>query len=39
MLRDEIVPAVQIIVDPNFNDIWFQQDGTPAHYALEHNNV
>jgi len=23
MLRDEIVPAIQIIIGLNFNDVWF----------------
>jgi len=23
MLRDEIVPTIQIIIGPNFNDVWF----------------
>jgi len=33
MLQDEIVPTMQIIVGPNFNDVWFEQNGAPA-YAL-----
>jgi len=34
MLQDEIVPTIQIIVEQNFNDVWFQQDGTSAYYVL-----
>ncbi|KYN15703.1 hypothetical protein ALC57_11999 [Trachymyrmex cornetzi] len=34
MLQDEIVPAIRNIARQNFNDIWFQQDGTPPHYSL-----
>ncbi|XP_025264625.1 uncharacterized protein LOC112637997 [Camponotus floridanus] len=32
MLERDIVPAIQRVGD-NFNEIWFQQDGAPAHYG------
>jgi len=31
VLQDEVVPAIRNIARQNFNDIWFQQDGSP-HY-------
>jgi len=31
---DEIVLAIQTILSPNFNNVWFQQDGAPTNYAL-----
>ena len=29
------MPAIQTIIGPNFNNVWFQQDGASAHYALQ----
>lgn len=34
MLRNEIVPAIRQIAGQNFEAIWFQQDGAPAHYGI-----
>lgn len=32
LLRDQVIPAVrQVIPDDHFRDLWFQQDGCPAH--------
>lgn len=33
LLRNQIVPAVQRL-NINFDDIWYQQDGCPAHNAI-----
>lgn len=35
MLCDDIVPAVRNIFDPDFDSVWFQQDGAPPHFALQ----
>jgi len=32
MLREVVVPQLQM--KPNFDDLFFQQDGAPPHYAL-----
>ncbi|KAG8330730.1 hypothetical protein J6590_055715 [Homalodisca vitripennis] len=32
MLRNRIIPALRNIVGENLAQIWFQQDGVPAHY-------
>lgn len=34
MLNDEIIPAIQEIVEHAFDHVWFQQDGAQMHYAL-----
>ncbi|KAJ8934037.1 hypothetical protein NQ318_020835 [Aromia moschata] len=31
-LRNEIVPAISQIAGQNFEEIWYQHDGAPAHY-------
>ncbi|EFN86776.1 hypothetical protein EAI_09891, partial [Harpegnathos saltator] len=31
MLRNEIVPAIQAIMDDNFEHTWFQQYDAPPH--------
>jgi hypothetical protein len=33
MLRHEIVPTIQVIVEDNFENTWFQQDGAAPHYG------
>lgn len=33
LLQNDIVPAIQELPDIDFNQIWFQQDGCPAHNA------
>lgn len=33
MLREEIVPAIQLLTNNQINDIYFQQDGAPPHYS------
>jgi len=38
MLRDDIVPTVRNIFDPDFDSVWFQQDGAPPHFALQMQN-
>ncbi|EFN82646.1 hypothetical protein EAI_11103, partial [Harpegnathos saltator] len=35
MLRNEIVLAIQAIMDDNFEYTWFQQDGAPPHYGRD----
>jgi len=35
MLCDDIVPTVRNIFDPDFDSVWFQQDGAPPHFALQ----
>lgn len=35
MLRDEIVPEIRRKSGENFENIWFQQDGAPAHFGRE----
>jgi len=37
MLRDDIVPTVRNIFDPDFDSVWFQQDGAP-HFSLQMRN-
>lgn len=34
LLRGQIIPQLEIIY-PNRRNIWFQQDGAPAHFGLE----
>jgi len=34
MLRDKIVLTIQIIVGLNFNDVWFQQDGSTGSLSF-----
>lgn len=34
LLRNEIVPAIQALDGYEFESIWFQQDGAPAHYGI-----
>lgn len=36
MLRNQIVPAIrEVVPENNFHNIWFQQDGCPAHNTRE----
>lgn len=36
MLQNEIIPAIRAAVPPiEFNNLWFQQDGCPAHNSRE----
>ncbi|RYA74177.1 hypothetical protein DD595_24615 [Enterobacter cloacae complex sp. 4DZ3-17B2] len=35
MLRDDIIPAIQVIVGEDFDQTWFQQDGAAPHYATD----
>lgn len=32
LLQEQIVPAIQEIAGDYFHDVWFQQDGAPAHF-------
>ena len=34
LLRNQIVPAIQALKGDDFENIWFQQDGAPAHYGV-----
>ena len=34
LLRNQIIPAIQDIAEEAFQNIWFQQDGAPAHFSL-----
>lgn len=34
LLQQQIVPRIQELVGARFNEIWFQQDGCPAHNAV-----
>ncbi|EFN77911.1 hypothetical protein EAI_15781, partial [Harpegnathos saltator] len=31
---DQIIPAIRNIFSNNFEEIWFQHDGAPAHFGL-----
>jgi len=31
LLEYQVIPAIHELPDVNFNEIWFQQDGCPAH--------
>jgi len=35
MLRDDIVPTVRNIFDPDFDSVWFHQDGALPHFVLQ----
>lgn len=34
LLRDHIIPAIQALPDVDINEVWFQQDGCPAHNTV-----
>lgn len=34
LLRNRIIPRIQNVVGDAFEHVWFQHDGTPAHFAL-----
>ncbi|XP_024869057.1 uncharacterized protein LOC112452865, partial [Temnothorax curvispinosus] len=34
LLRNQIVPAIDNLFHGNIQNIWFQQDGAPPHYAV-----
>lgn len=34
LLQEQIVPAIQEIAGDDFNEIWYQQDGAPAHFRV-----
>lgn len=34
LLRNEIVPTLRNLFGVNFNQLWFQQDGAPAHFGV-----
>jgi len=34
MLVEQIIPAIRNIFPNNFDRVWFQQDGAPAHFGL-----
>lgn len=34
LLQTNIIPAVQDIAGPDFHEVWFQQDGAPAHFGV-----
>lgn len=34
LLMHSIIPAIQQIVGENMNNVWFQQDGAPAHFGI-----
>jgi len=34
LLRDQVVPAIENLYPDNIQDVWFQQDGAPPHFAL-----
>lgn len=34
MLRDQIIPAIRNLTGGNLDEIYFQQDGAPAHYGI-----
>ena len=34
LLRTEVVPCIQNITGNAFENVWFQQDGAPAHFAI-----
>ncbi|EFN85135.1 hypothetical protein EAI_04185, partial [Harpegnathos saltator] len=34
LLRNQIVSAIDDFFDGNIQNIWFQQDGAPPHYAV-----
>lgn len=34
LLQQQIVPEVRRIAGPRFDDVWFQQDGCPAHNTI-----
>lgn len=35
LLRDHIVPSILNIAGDNFDTLWFQQDGAPAHFGIQ----
>jgi len=34
MLIEQIIPAIRNLFPNDFDRVWFQQDGTPAHFGL-----
>jgi len=39
LLRNQVIPAIEDIVGDAFHNVWFQQDGAPAHFSLEARNI
>ncbi|XP_020295795.1 uncharacterized protein LOC109860838 [Pseudomyrmex gracilis] len=35
LLQNGIVPAIQQLFGEEFDNVWFQQDGAPAHFGLQ----
>lgn len=34
LVTGQIVPTMQCVAGNDFDDVWYQQDGAPAHYRL-----
>lgn len=32
IVQEEIVPVIQELVDDDFDEVWYQQDGEPAQF-------
>ncbi|EFN76255.1 hypothetical protein EAI_15764, partial [Harpegnathos saltator] len=39
LLRNQVILAIQDIVGEAFHNVWFQQDGAPAHFSLQARNI
>lgn len=35
MLERDVIPAIRAVVGDQFENVWYQQDGAPAHFALD----
>lgn len=35
LLRTRVIPSLMELLGPQFQQIWFQQDGAPPHFALQ----
>lgn len=34
LLQTQVLPAIRNLVGDDFNNVWFQQDGAPPHFAI-----
>ncbi|EFN79456.1 hypothetical protein EAI_08334, partial [Harpegnathos saltator] len=39
LLRNQVIPAIQDIAGEAFHNVWLQQDGAPAHFFLQTQNI